>query len=136
MERANILERLIKNTGMSIKAFSQKCGIPYTTLYTILKNGVSKASVDTILTVCQELNITIEELEELAKGKKEYTIKNALTKYFEGEEFTKEEQNEILQFAEFVREKRKYSAIAAHAIPGATEEEKKHDNDIMNDENF
>lgn len=25
---------------------------------------------------------------------------------------------------------------AAHAIPGATEEEKKHDNDIMDDENF
>lgn len=37
MEKAKILEQLIKAQGYSLKAFAEKCGIPYTTLYGILK---------------------------------------------------------------------------------------------------
>ena len=62
MNKAKILEKLIKDSGMSIKAFAEKCGIPYTTLYTILKNGVGKASMDNILIICKNLGITVEEL--------------------------------------------------------------------------
>lgn len=65
MNKAKILEQLIKDTGMSIKAFSVKCGIPYTTLYTILKNGVGKASMDNILLICKNLGITVEQLCEM-----------------------------------------------------------------------
>lgn len=62
MNKAKILEKLIKDSGMSIKAFAEKCGIPYTTLYTILRNGVGKASMDNILIICKNLGITVEEL--------------------------------------------------------------------------
>lgn len=68
MEKAMILEQLIKETGMSVKAFALKCGIPYTTLYTILKNGVGRASVDNIIIICRNLGIKVEELDEMASG--------------------------------------------------------------------
>lgn len=68
MEKAKIIEQLIKQSGMSIKTFAEKCGIPSTTLYSILKRGVGKASVDTIITICDNLHITVEELDCMSKG--------------------------------------------------------------------
>lgn len=70
MEKAKILERLIKEQGYSLKAFAEKCGIPYTTLYGIMKNGVGRASVDNVIQICKHLGIKIEELEEMASGAK------------------------------------------------------------------
>lgn len=69
MEKAKILERLIKEQGYSLKAFAEKCNIPYTTLYGIMKNGVGRASVDNIIIICRNLGIKIEELEAMAKDK-------------------------------------------------------------------
>lgn len=68
MEKAKILERLIKESGYSVRSFAQKCGIPESTLYTILKKGVGRASVDNIIIICKNLGITVEELESMAKG--------------------------------------------------------------------
>ena len=68
MEKARILEKLIKERGWNVKSFAEKCGIPYTTLYTMLKNGVGKASVNTVITVCRNLGITVEQLEEMSEG--------------------------------------------------------------------
>ena len=68
MEKAKILERLIKEQGYSLKSFALKCGIPYTTLYGIIKNGVGRASVDNIIIICRTLGIKVEELEEMANG--------------------------------------------------------------------
>lgn len=68
MNKAKVLEQLIKERGYSIRQFAQKCGIPESTLYTMLKNGVGKASVNTVITVCKNLGITVEQLEEMAEG--------------------------------------------------------------------
>lgn len=68
MLKAKILEQLIKERGYSVRAFAQKCGIPESTLYTILKNGVGRASMDNIMIICKYLGIKVEELEEMANG--------------------------------------------------------------------
>lgn len=68
MEKAKILDRLIREHGYNLKSFSEKCGIPYTTLYGIIKNGVGRASVDNIMLICRNLGIRIEDLEEMAAG--------------------------------------------------------------------
>lgn len=68
MDKAKILEALIKEKGYNVKSFSEKCGIPYTTLYGILKNGVGRASMDNILIICRTLGITVEKLDELSDG--------------------------------------------------------------------
>lgn len=68
MEKAKILERLIKEQGYNLKSFAEKCNIPYTTLYGIIKNGVGRASVNNIILVCKNLGIRVEDLEEMAEG--------------------------------------------------------------------
>ncbi|WP_029503934.1 helix-turn-helix domain-containing protein [Lachnoclostridium phytofermentans] len=73
MEKAKILERLIKEQGYNLKSFAEKCGIPYTTLYGIIKNGVGRATMDNIMTICRYLGIKVEDLERMAEGKAEET---------------------------------------------------------------
>jgi predicted transcriptional regulator len=68
MEKAKIIEMLIREKGYNLKSFSEKCGIPYTTLYGIVKNGVGRASVDNIIAICKHLGITVEELENMTTG--------------------------------------------------------------------
>lgn len=65
----------------------------------------------------------------------------ALNKLNIGEnELTEEEIKDIVQFASFILSKKKLSdnsiLNAAHAINGATEEDKQYDEDIMDDDNF
>lgn len=74
MEKARILETLIKDNGYNLKSFAAKCQIPYTTLYGIIKNGVGRASVDNIIIICENLGIKVEDLNDMAKGasKKKY----------------------------------------------------------------
>jgi predicted transcriptional regulator len=102
MEKAKILEMLIKKNGYSIRAFAQKCGIPESTLYTILKNGVGRASMDNILTICKCLGIKVEELEEMAAGapKEDYEptyedIKTLVAR--NGKHLTPEQKQEIIK---------------------------------------
>ena len=66
MEKARILEKLISETGMSKRAFAEKCGLSESTLYSILKRGVGGASVNIVISICKELGITVEELDEMA----------------------------------------------------------------------
>lgn len=68
MEKAKILEMLIRQQGYNPKSFAAKCNMPYTTLYNILKKGVGRASVDNIITICHNLGITVDQLEEMATG--------------------------------------------------------------------
>lgn len=68
MEKAKILEQLIKESGVSIRAFAEKCGLPESTVYTILKNGAGKANVNNIIAMCKELGITVEQLDNMSKG--------------------------------------------------------------------
>lgn len=56
------LKSLIQNTGLSMRAFSQKAEIPYTTLVSILSRGVNNTSILNILKICKVLRITVEEL--------------------------------------------------------------------------
>lgn len=68
MEKAKILESLIKEQGYNLKSFSEKCKLPYTTVYGIIKNGVGRASVDNVIQICHTLGITIEDLETMVIG--------------------------------------------------------------------
>lgn len=73
MEKARVLERLINESGYSKRAFAEKCGLSESTLYSILKRGVGGASVNTVILICKELGITIEQLDEMASGEKTAT---------------------------------------------------------------
>ena len=71
MDKAKVLEKLIDDTGYSKRAFAEKCGISESTLYSILKRGVGGASVNTVMRICGQLGITVEQLDEMAHGVKQ-----------------------------------------------------------------
>lgn len=69
MNREELIQKLIKEQGYSLRAFSEKCGMPYTSLYTILnRTGIGKTSVDVVIKICHELGITVDDLEKMAEN--------------------------------------------------------------------
>jgi len=68
MEKARVLNELIKKQGYNSRSFAEKCGLPYTTVYTILKKGAGKANVNNVIAMCRALGITVEQLDEMSEG--------------------------------------------------------------------
>lgn len=65
MDRNELILKLIKQAGYSsVKAFAEKCGMPYTTLHSMLKRGIGNASIDNVMLICKNLGITVEQLEK------------------------------------------------------------------------
>lgn len=56
------LKELILSKYKSLREFTIKIEMPYSTLDTILKRGVDKANIINILKICNELNISIDKL--------------------------------------------------------------------------
>jgi predicted transcriptional regulator len=103
MERAIVLKLLIEESGLSLKAFAEKAGIPYTTLRSILDRGVSKASIGNVLKIYKALGITAEEMEFLAFGKKRDTSRHI---FIYSDDWTDEELDTIQAFVDFMKTRR------------------------------
>ena len=52
-----LIKNEIKSQYKSIRKFSEESGIPYSTLSNALSKGVGGTSYDTVLKICQILNI-------------------------------------------------------------------------------
>lgn len=75
MNREEYVKYLIKEHGMTLKEFSQKIDIPYSTLLSMLNRSVGGASVDNVIKVCEGLGITIEDLQNAENERKPVTYK-------------------------------------------------------------
>lgn len=49
----------IKKQYKSVRRFAMHIGIPQTTLFSVLKNGVNGTAFDTVMKICQTLNINV-----------------------------------------------------------------------------
>src|SRR5690554_4435693 len=109
MDRNEMIRKLNKETGMSLKAFSAKADIPYTTLYSMLERGIGNASVDNVIKVCKTLGITIEELEDMVNQKSTEKIKpdTVAAHLPEGVELTEEEEKQLDDYIQFILSRRK-----------------------------
>ena len=58
----NKIKQIIIEKYGSVKRFSDKIGVPYTTIDTILKRGLKNSNVLNVLKMCNELNLDINEL--------------------------------------------------------------------------
>lgn len=58
------LKELILSRYKSLRAFAEDAGIAYTTIDTVLKKGVLKAGIGTVLKVCKSLGISADKLGE------------------------------------------------------------------------
>lgn len=58
------LKNEILNNYRSVRAFTQKIDIPYSTLDTIFKRGIGGAGVNTVLKIFNELSLDIESIDK------------------------------------------------------------------------
>lgn len=63
MKENKIREIIVSRYG-SVSRFSEKINLPYTTVDTILRRGLLKSNVLNVLTICKELDINIDSLNE------------------------------------------------------------------------
>ena len=120
MKRTKILKKLINETGLSMRAFSEKTNIPNTTLYSMLDRGIGNASVDNVIKVCKSLGITVEQLEEMAENDehvsthkleiinefKKLNQLETIAAHFDGDEFTEDDKDDIENFIKYVLSKK------------------------------
>lgn len=86
--------------GLTQKEMSEQIGVAKST-YSLYESGNREPNVQTIKKIADVLNVSADEL----LGLENDAI--AIAAHFDGEEFTADELNEIRQFAEFVKNKRK-----------------------------
>jgi transcriptional regulator with XRE-family HTH domain len=107
MERTEILKGLIKGTGLSLRSFSEKAGLPYTTVRSILERGIENSSIDKVMKICHALGITIDELLEMDKPRSEDEVTiETIAAHNDGPPLTDEEQEKLREYAIFLKSQR------------------------------
>lgn len=103
---ASIKALIIERYG-SLKKFSETINMPWTTLDSILKRGMANSNITNVLKITRELGIDAEKIVDgeicFTEEKEPLTI----AAHFDGDEYAEDELDEIRQFAEFVKNKRK-----------------------------
>lgn len=102
---SKIKELIISRYG-SLKKFSEKINMPWTTLDSILKRGIANSNITNVLKITRELGLDAEKLVdgELLFASNEPTT---LAAHFVAKNHTEDELDEIASLQEFVKNKRK-----------------------------
>jgi transcriptional regulator with XRE-family HTH domain len=94
------LSKLLEANGTNANELAKKIGVPPQTIYSIIKRDSKKADIEVLLKIADVFGVNAEYF---VYDEKPQTI----AAHFDGTEFTEEELEEIKQFAEFVKNKRK-----------------------------
>lgn len=70
MTREDYIKQLISEKGFSVKTFSEKIEIPYSTLRSMLNGSIGGAAVDSVIKICAGLGISISDLQNCNAVKK------------------------------------------------------------------
>lgn len=100
------LKSYIISTYGSMKKFSEKIDMPWTTLDSILKRGIANSNITNVLKITRELKLDTEKLVD-GEIVHIYNEPTTIAAHFDGDEYTESELDEIKQFAAFVKNKRK-----------------------------
>lgn len=100
------LELILKSKGMTVAELAAKTKIAPTTLYSLLKRDGNKIDIGMFLRICDALDVRPKIFGEKSDFEKIDTS-FSFSDNFNSDEYTEEELEEIRQFAEFVKSKRK-----------------------------
>lgn len=102
------LKNMIIERYGNLKKFCETIGMPWSTLDSILKRGISNSNITNVMKITNELKI---DTESLASGRIVNSINKSslhtIAAHFDGNEYTDDELAEIKKFAEYVKSKRK-----------------------------
>ncbi len=71
MERAKILRRLMEEQGLKVSDIVKRSGIAYSTVKSILENGIEKTSYVNVCKICEAVGITTDQLEQMVTNERE-----------------------------------------------------------------
>lgn len=97
------LKNLILQRYRSIRAFSEKTDIPYSTIDSILKRGIENSSMSNIMKICRALGIDADALGDNRIEAKSTEIPGAVAHFSLGK-LTPEGIARYLEFMEFLEE--------------------------------
>lgn len=97
------LKEYILTKYKSIREFTVAVNMPYSTIDSIFKRGIRKASIDNIIKICDFLNISVDALiEGIIEPKSSQPHTRAA--HFDGTEYTEEQLDRIEAFAKFIKQ--------------------------------
>lgn len=97
------LSKLIEANNTNPNELARKVGVSPQTIYSIIKRDSKKADIEVLLRIAEFFGVTVEYFVE--EDSKPVT----LAAHFDGSEYTESELEEIKNFAEYVKTKRKQS---------------------------
>lgn len=106
-QRAELLRKLMEEKNMKVADIVRMSGLPYSTVKAILERGAEKAGYVNVCKICNALGISADELEKMVVDQNYQPT--TLAAHFDGDEYTESELEEIKNFAEYVKAKRKQS---------------------------
>lgn len=96
------LDNLMAEKGINKSILSKESGIPYTTIAGFYTKGADNVKLSTLRKLSSYFGCSIDYLAD-----DDSSAPTTLAAHFDGDEYTEEELDEIKQFAEFVKNKRK-----------------------------
>lgn len=88
-----------KKLGLTTEELSKQSGVPIGTLNKILSGATKDPKLETLKSIARVLGLTLNDFDD--------DVPLTIAAHFDGDEYTEEELDEIRQFAEFVKNKRK-----------------------------
>lgn len=96
------IEFFMGKEGINANELAIRMGVTPSTIYSMLKRDSSRIDIDLLIKIAKALNVTTDELLGADLPQKPTTI----AAHFDGDEFTPEEQEELLNYAQFLKSKR------------------------------
>lgn len=89
-----------KKLGLTTEELSKLSGVPIGTLNKILSGATKDPKLETLKSIARVLGLALNDFDD-------NNTPTTLAAHFDGDEYTEDELDEIRQFAEFVKNKRK-----------------------------
>lgn len=97
----NKLDNLLSERGMTVTELARRVNVAPTTIYSIIQRNNKKVDIDVLIKIARTLGVNTEYFGDVDDQP------STIAAHFDGDEFTESELEEIKNFAEFVRNKRK-----------------------------
>ncbi len=89
-----------KKLGITTEELSSLSGVPVGTLNKILSGATKDPKLETLKSIARVLGLTLNDFDDIPQP-------TTIAAHFDGDDFTEDELNEIRQFAEFVKNRKK-----------------------------
>ena len=97
----NKLDTLLSERGMTVTELARRVDVAPTTIYSIIQRNNKKVDIDVLIKIARTLGVNTEYFGDVDNQP------TTIAAHFDGDEYTEAELDEIRQFAEFVKNKRK-----------------------------